>query len=114
MIIKINNHRFKVKVVSKDKDIQNGMMWKSFDKGYNGMLFKMNLGEHCFWMKNCIIPLDIIFIEGNKIVEIFHNCERCKKEPCENYCSYGDLILEVQGGTCKSLNIKEGDKININ
>ena len=111
MFLKINNNKFKVKVVSTKEEIENGMMRKTFNRDYNGMLFKMNRGEHCFWMKNCRIPLDIIFIDGNEIVEIFHYCEPCKKEPCENYCSFGNLILEVEGGTCEELNINEGDKI---
>jgi len=112
MIIKINNHRFKVKVVSKDKDIQNGMMWKSFDKGYNGMLFKMNLGEHCFWMKNCIIPLDILFIDDNHIESISHNCPPCKSDDCPSYKGYGSMVLELPGGYCKKNGITIGDKIN--
>jgi uncharacterized membrane protein (UPF0127 family) len=63
-------------------------------------------------MKNCIIPLDIIFIDNDTITEIHSNCPPCKTKDCENYCGEGDMILELQGGTCKDLGIKIGDKIN--
>ena len=47
----------------------------------------------------------------NTISKIFHNCPPCKTKECENYCSEGDMILELQGGTCKELGIKTGNKI---
>jgi uncharacterized membrane protein (UPF0127 family) len=62
-------------------------------------------------MKNCITNLDIIFIEDDVITKIHHNCQPCKTKDCENYCGEGDMILEVQGGTCKKLGIKSGDTI---
>ena len=49
--------------------------------------------------------------KDNTISKIFHNCPPCKSEDCGNYCSEGDMILELQGGTCKQLGIKSGNKI---
>ena len=108
----INKNKFKVKTVISSKDTSRGMMNKQFDDTFNGMLFIMSEGEHCFWMKNCIIPLDIIFIDNDTITEIHSNCPPCKTKDCENYCGAGDMILELQGGTCKDLGIKIGNKIN--
>ena len=62
MIISINKNKFNIKSVFTQKDTANGMMGKKFDDNFNGMLFLMSDGPHCFWMKNCIIPLDIIYI----------------------------------------------------
>jgi len=111
MNITINNHNFKTKTVFSSKDTQKGMMRKSFGDDFNGMLFLMDDRDHCFWMKNCIVPLDIIFISDNKITKIHHNCPPCKTKDCENYCGNGDMILEIIGGSCKRLNIGVGDKI---
>jgi uncharacterized membrane protein (UPF0127 family) len=113
MIISIGKKKFKVKTVVSKKDTVNGMMNKKFNTEFNGMLFIMDEGEHCFWMKNCIIPLDIIYIEDGKISEIFHNCPPCKTEECPNYCGEGDFILEIKGGTAKKYGFKIGDLINI-
>ena len=101
MIINIGKKKFKVKTVVSKKDTANGMMNKKFNNEFNGMLFIMDDSEHCFWMKNCIIPLDIIFIEDGKFSHIHHNCPPCKTEDCENYCGEGDFILEIKGGTSK-------------
>jgi uncharacterized membrane protein (UPF0127 family) len=114
MIVKINNKTFKVKPVFTEKDTSKGMMGRKFNSSFNGMLFLMDTGQHCFWMKNCIIPLDIIFIENNVICKIHHNCPPCNNNDCKNYCGSGDIILEILGGTCKKLNIVEGDSIIYN
>jgi uncharacterized membrane protein (UPF0127 family) len=112
MKITINKNKFNVKTVMSPKDTSHGMMNKKFDETFNGMLFIMSEGQHCFWMKNCIIPLDIIFIDNNIITKIHHDCIPCKTKDCRNYCGEGDMILELQGGTCKKLKIKVGDELN--
>lgn len=112
MKISIKNHNFNVRVMVTPKDIQTGMMDKRFTPEFNGMLFVMDESEHCFWMKNCIIPLDIVFIKNNVIQKIHHNCHPCIEKDCNNYCGYGNLVLELPGNDCKIKNIKESDKIN--
>ena len=47
-------------------------------------------------MKDCKIPLDIIFINGNKITKIHHNCPPCKSNDCPSYVGTGDSILELK------------------
>lgn len=111
MEIFLKNKKFNVKTVITKKDTQEGMMNKKFDSTFNGMLFLMDDGDHCFWMKNCIIPLDIIFINDNVITKIHHNCEICKTDNCPNYCGEGNLILELPANTCEKLGLQIGDKI---
>jgi uncharacterized membrane protein (UPF0127 family) len=112
MRISINGHKFVVKTMITSKDKSNGMMNKTFTSNNQGMLFLMDKDDHYFWMKNCVIPLDIIFIDENTITKIHHNCKPCKGNDCPNYSGYGDMILEINGGVCKELKIKEGDQIN--
>ena len=111
MIININNRKFKVKVVFSKKDTSKGMMNKLFDTTFNGMLFLMEPGDHAFWMKNCLVNLDIIFIKNNKITKIHRNCPPCQTEDCPNYFGDGDMVLELKGGSCDKFGIKEGDSI---
>lgn len=114
MKIKINDNNFKVKLAVSEKEQEMGMMKKRFDDTFNGMLFLQGKGHHCFWMKNCIIPLDIIFINNNIIKKVHHNCPPCESDICdEHYCGEGDLVLELMGGTCNKLSIKEGDKLDL-
>jgi uncharacterized membrane protein (UPF0127 family) len=86
------------------------MMNKTFDN-FDGMLFIMGDGSHSFWMMNCIIPLDIIFIDNDVITKIHHNCQPMTDESHKNYCGEGNFILEIKGGTCKKLGIKKGDVV---
>lgn len=110
MDLKINDNIYNVKCVVTSKDIQNGMMRKKFD-GFDGMLFIMDDLQHNFWMKNCIIPLDILFIENGVISKIHHNCSPCNTQECEHYEGVGDMVLELPGNECKKYNINEGDKV---
>ena len=112
MNVKINQNIFKVKTLIDKRSQAIGMMGKTFDKSFEGLLFLMGGDKQCFWMKNCIVPLDIIFIHDNKITKIHHNCPPCKTKNCENYCGYGDLVLELPGGYCEKNNIKESDILN--
>jgi uncharacterized membrane protein (UPF0127 family) len=112
MKLSINDNIFKVKIQTSPEETQEGMMNKTFNKTFNGMLFVMKNQEHCFWMKDCIIPLDIIFIDIDKISKIHHNCPPCNNEPCKGYTGEGGFILEVKGGTCKKLDIKKGDVVS--
>jgi uncharacterized membrane protein (UPF0127 family) len=67
--------------------------------------------KQCFWMKNCIIPLDIIMIKNNVIVNIHSDCPPCTDEDCPSYCGMGNIVLELKGGSCERLNIQPGDTV---
>ena len=109
----INQHIFKTKVLTQPKDIILGMMGRKFTKEFDALLFVMKSPISSFWMKNCIVSLDIIFIENNIITKIYHDCPPCKSvnDNCQMYKGNGNLIIEIPGGTCKKLNIKKGDNV---
>jgi len=108
----INQYKFKTKVLKTPNEISLGMMGKKFDGNFNALLFVMNsFIVNSFWMKNCIVPLDVIFIQNNKITSIHHNCPPCKTDFCKTYTGKGNLIIEMPGGTCKTLNIKNGAQV---
>lgn len=116
MIININDNQFKVKLAKTEKQIRDGMMFSEFNNKFNGMLFFMGNGEHCFWMKNCKIKLDIIFIKNGKISKIYHDCPPCNfkdDDKCKRYCGIGNFVLELPGGTCELMNIKKGDDCDL-
>lgn len=112
MKVKINNNTFNVETLIDKKSQSVGMMGKKFTKTFNGLLFLMGGDKQCFWMKNCIIPLDIIIIRNNVIVNIHYNCPPCHdKFDCPSYCGNGNIVLEIKGGSCESLGIEPGDSI---
>jgi uncharacterized membrane protein (UPF0127 family) len=107
----INQNVFKTKVLQNPKEIALGMMSKKFNNNFEALLFIMDKKESLFWMKNCIIPLDVIFIQNGKISKIYHNCSPCVTETCKTYNGKGDLVIEMLGGTCKRLNIKPKSRV---
>lgn len=111
IFIHINKNTFKTKVLQTSQEIHMGMMGKKFDNKFNSLLFVMNTKKSSFWMKNCIIPLDVIFIKDGKISKIHHNCQPCITDVCKIYKGNGDLVIEMPGNTCRILNIKCGAKI---
>jgi uncharacterized membrane protein (UPF0127 family) len=103
MKVKVNQNIFNVKTLIDEKSQKIGMMGKEFDETFDGLLFLMGGKKQCFWMKNCIIPLDIIIIKNNVIVNIHHDCP--------SYCGRGNIVLEIEGGLCEELNIQPGDSV---
>lgn len=75
-----------------------------------GMVFNLDPGsETSFHMKDCLIPLDILFIEKGKVKKIYHNCNPCESDDCLKYsCDSVDAVVELLGGTCRKNNINEG------
>ena len=111
MKVKINDNIFNVKTLVDKKSQAIGMMYKRFDSTFDGLLFLMGGKKQCFWMKNCIIPLDIIIIKNNVIVNIHFECPPCNEDPCLSYCGRGNIVLEIAGGSCEDLNIQPGDSV---
>ena len=118
--IQIGDYIFNAKMVSTPEDVQNGMMHSHFDRHFNAMFFMLSENKmQSFWMKNCIIPLDMIFVDKNmKITTIQHSCMPCNNQlndyyVCPSYNGFGNFVIEVEGGTCKRLNIMENQEIKV-
>lgn len=94
-----------------------------------GLMYRDSLCEDCgmlfiyetdvngsFWMKNCKIPLDIIFISENKrILDIRENFQPCSADPCSTYrpSSSYRYVLEVNAGWAERHNLKSGDNVSL-
>lgn len=112
LITHIHSTSFVTKVLQRPGEIQEGMMGKTFrGQPFQALLFVMNRPESSFWMKNCIVPLDVVFIHDGKISKIHHSCKPCTTPTCQMYPGKGELVMEFPGGTCKSIGIKQGQKV---
>ena len=116
--ITINNHIFNLEIASTSLEKSIGLMHRTQLNKDTGMLFIFeNEKPQSFWMKNTLIPLDLIFINSNNnIVDIKHNFQPCNSDPCETYTSSqpASYVLEINGGLVKDLNIEIGQQVNIN
>lgn len=81
-----------------------------------GMLFIFDTDTRGgFWMKNCLIALDILFIDGNGvIVDVKENFQPCANDPCPSYRPLHDYryVLEVNGGWIGQNEITVGDVVS--
>ena len=107
---------FKVEVVSTQEELSKGLMFRKFLDEDSGMLFIFpEENFHSFWMKNTLIPLDIIWINSdNEIVFIKNNTQPCKEENCEIFTpdEKALYVLEINSGTANEIGLEVGDKVN--
>lgn len=94
---------------------ERGYMFREKIGDSEGMLFLMERVDfHPFWMKNCKVALDILWLdEGFKVVHIERALPPCLKDPCPSYLPMqaGLYVLEMQSGLSAKLGIKIGDRI---
>ncbi len=105
-------HRFNVEVARTDAEQDQGLMFRTSLPADGGMLFpfkKPRIG--IFWMKNTLIPLDMIFIRADGSIDRI--AENTIPESLEPVVSGGEVsaVLELAGGTAARLNIDETGKV---
>jgi len=96
---------------------KQGLMFRKKLAEDKGMLFVFDRDEiYPFWMKNTLIPLDIIWLNRNKqVVFIKNNAQPCAAEICQNIMpdEKANYVLEINAGLAEKMNIKLGDEVNI-
>lgn len=115
--ILLGNKEVKVEIADEPYEHARGLMFRKSLGQNEGMLFIFSDEEYrTFWMKNTLIPLDLIFIDSNlEIVDIKQDFQPCEQEPCETYTSLGPAlyVLEVNAGFAERNGIKAGDSVAI-
>jgi uncharacterized membrane protein (UPF0127 family) len=104
-----NTHSFRVEVARTDAEQEKGLMFRTSMGRDEGMLFPSPYPEaRTFWMKNTVIPLDIVFIGADhRISNIAANAVPYSEDPIP---SAGETIavLELNGGRAAELGFTPG------
>jgi uncharacterized protein len=105
-------HAFKVDIADDEAERETGLMYRQNLNSDQGMLFLFpDVAERSFWMKNTVIPLDIIYISPTgSIVSIQKNAIPQDLTPLRSFGA-AVAVLEVKGGLSDQLGIKPGDKV---
>jgi len=107
-----NETCFNVEIVDTEAERALGLMNRERMNYDEGMLFIFEeSGNYPFWMKNTLIPLDMIWInEKKEVVYIKRNALPCKEDPCEiiDPNSNALYVLEVNSGISAQNNIAIG------
>ena len=114
----LENQCFDVELAMTAQERAIGLMYKEHLDLDKGMLFVFsNSARHSFWMKNTLIPLDIIWINKNQeVVYISKNTQPCKSISCPVIRSDQEAlyVLEINAGLINQIGLSTGDKVFLN
>lgn len=104
--------KFEVELALNDAERSRGLMYRDKLGPYDGMLFDFYQDAPVsFWMKNTLIPLDMLFIAGDGTIKHIHaNATPLSTESIPSQFPVR-AVLEINGGSAKLLGIKPGDKV---
>lgn len=103
---------FTVEIARTSAEQAKGMMFRTEMADNTGMIFPFSEPRPAsFWMKNTVIPLDIIFIRSNGTIEsIAENTVPYSTDPVESGEPVA-AVLELRGGLTSELGIVSGDTV---
>ena len=103
---------FAIELAQTPEQQARGLMNRAKLPADAGMLFDFGVDRPvAMWMKNTLIPLDMVFIEADgRIAGI---AQRTVPMSLEVISSPGPVraVLELNGGTAERLNVKTGDRV---
>ena len=92
-----------------------GLMFRESLPEKTGMLFLFpDRDTHHFWMKNTMIPLDMIWLDGaGKVIFVSADTPPCRADPCPSYGPKvpATSVLEIAGGMAKKERVTVGSSL---
>ena len=103
---------FRVEIADTDASRERGLMYRKSLGADRGMLFDFKTPQPvAFWMRNTLIPLDMIFIaKDGRIISIARNAAPHSEIPIP---SGGEVlgVLEIRGGRAAEIGIEPSDYV---
>ena len=104
-------HAFRVELARTSQQQARGLMFRTEMGADEGMLFIRNPPDVAsFWMRNTVIPLDIIYIGTDGRILNIANAIPYDETPLSS-AGVAGAVLELNGGRAAELGIKAGDKV---
>ena len=103
--------KFKVELALTEPQMEQGLMFRRSLAADAGMLFDFKSPVPVsMWMKNTLIPLDMVFVDGGRVVDIH---ERAVPQSLDTITTRvpARYVIELNGGTVAHLGIKTGDRV---
>ena len=104
--------KFQVEMADTPASRERGLMFRKALAPDRGMLFDFKTPqETAFWMRNTLIPLDILFVaRDGRIITIARNAAPLDETPIP---SGGPVlgVLELKGGRAAELGLSPGDRV---
>ena len=103
---------FDIEIADNDFERETGLMYRENIAESQGMLFVFDKEQQLsFYMKNTLIALDILFINGEQeIINIYKNTQPMSTNTIKSLLP-AKFVLELKSGSCERLGIEEGLRI---
>jgi len=115
--VNLHGHRFTTELATDDASREHGLMMRTQLAPDHSMLFVFpDTQPRWFWMKNTLIPLDILYFDGDrKLVSMQLDVPPCKADPCPSYPSDAPAryVLELAAGTARRIGAEQGDELTV-
>ncbi len=112
--VKINDINFQIEIADTDQKKYKGLSGRNYLCDNCGMLFVFDdLKKRAFVMREMMMPIDIIYIKSDEVVDVYSNLEPEGEDYKNIYISSKPVnrVLEVKANTSELENIKIGDKV---
>jgi hypothetical protein len=105
-------HRFHVQVAATADQQEKGLMFRRALPADEGMIFPFDPPQEVsFWMKNTLIPLDMIFIRPDRRIGRIATAKALDLTPVPSGEPIS-AVLEIRAGRAAELGIREGDVVD--
>ena len=118
----IQGRHYWLEVTETPDDMRQGLMYRPSLPANRGMLFVFPSAQPLvFWMKNCLISLDILYFRQGRLVSVQENVPPCLPDngdpdpefdgaECPKYPTVGlaDTVVELNAGTCARMGCTPG------
>jgi uncharacterized membrane protein (UPF0127 family) len=106
------DHLFTVQVAATPEEQQQGLMFFRSLGADQGMIFPYDPPQEVsFWMKNTLIPLDMLFIRADGTIARIATAKPLDETPVPAGEAVA-AVLELRGGRAAELGIREGDRVD--
>lgn len=116
--VHVKAHTFQAEVAVTPVETAKGLMFrKDLPKDRCMMFVYAEDGYHAIWMKNCLISLDVAWVDADgRVVELAERVPPCSPIWGDNCPAYGGTVparhfIEFPVGTFKRLGLKKGDRL---
>lgn len=110
-----------VEVVADEPSRQRGLMFREQLGPQEGMIFVFSQeGYYPFWMKNTLIPLDIVWLDPEgTVLAVARSVQPCRADPCPSYAPRNGssavdnalYVVEVNAGFVDRHNVRVGGRV---
>lgn len=110
-----NDFCWQAEVANNRFTIAKGLMFRKSLTENEAMLFVFaQEGIQPFWMKNTLIPLDIIFLgKDKKVLDIVKDAQPCQSQKCPSYRNQvpAQYVLEIKAGQAEKIGLNTGSAL---